>query len=178
MPGLRIVETRDLSDAERQAIRRMLDAAFGGDFSDDDWAHALGGWHVLIDVPSLVIAHAAVVERRLLVGPHEFSAGYVEAVAVAPEHQRTGLGTRIMQAATDLVRERFALGALSTGEWGFYERLGWHRWRGPTHVRRADGTLLRSAEEDDGVMVLRCGPSEGLDLSAAIACDERRGDSW
>ena len=45
MPLVRIVETRDLSDANRGAIRRLLDQAFEGGFSDDDWLHALGGWH-------------------------------------------------------------------------------------------------------------------------------------
>jgi len=27
-------------------------------------------------------------------------------------------------------------------------------------------------------MVLRHGPSQGLDLSAAIICDQREGDDW
>ena len=178
MPLVRIVETRDLSDANRDAIRRLLDQAFEGGFSDDDWLHALGGWHAVIEAPSLVIAHAAVVERELLVGGRRFHAGYVEAVAVAPARQRTGLGAAVTRAATDLVRERFDLGALSTGKWGFYARFGWERWRGPTYVRLADGRLLRSADEDDSVMVLRCRPSLDIDLEAPVACDERRGDSW
>jgi aminoglycoside 2'-N-acetyltransferase I len=83
-----------------------------------------------------------------------------------------------MRAIADLVRQRFELGALSTGAWSFYARLGWERWRGPTFVRLADDTLRRSPDEDDGVMVLRCAASLGLDLTAAIACDERPGDSW
>jgi aminoglycoside 2'-N-acetyltransferase I len=178
MPVVRIVESADLSPAELDAIRHLLDAAFERDFSDDDWRHALGGWHALIEAPSGVIAHAAVVPRRLQVGATEFHAGYVEAVAVIPDRQRTGLGTAVMRATTDLVLARFELGGLSTGEWSFYARLGWERWRGPTFVRLADGTLVRSPEEDDGVMVLRCGPSRQLDLTASIACDERSGDSW
>ena len=95
MPLVRIVETRDLSDANRDAIRRLLDQAFEGGFSDDDWLHALGGWHAVIEAPSLVIAHAAVVERELLVGGRRFHTGYVEAVAVAPARQRTGLGAAV-----------------------------------------------------------------------------------
>lgn len=178
MPVVRVVESRDLSSADLGAIRRLLDDAFDRDFSDDDWNHALGGWHALIETPSGVVAHAAVVPRRLRAGETEFHAGYVEAVAVMPDHQRRGLGTTVMQTISDLVRDRFQLGALSTGEWSFYARLGWERWRGPTFVRLADGALQRSPDEDDGVMVLRSGPSVGLDLTAAIACDERSGDSW
>lgn len=178
MPVVRIVESRDLSGAELQAIRRLLDAAFERDFSDDDWDHALGGWHALIEGPSGVVGHAAVVPRRLFIAGSELHTGYVEAVGVWPDRQRSGLGTTVMHAVTDLVRARFELGALSTGAWPFYARLGWERWRGPTFVRRADGTLRRSPEEDDGVMVLRCTGSPRLDLTASITCDERSGDSW
>lgn len=178
MPGVRLVETRDLSEPERHAIRRLLDAAFEHDFTEDDWQHALGGWHVLIEAGSAMIGHAAVVPRRLMVAGTDVHTGYVEAVAVTPDRQRRGLGTRVMQAATDLVRSRFDLGALSTGEWSFYARLGWERWRGPTFVRLADGTLQRSADEDDSVMVLRATRTAALDLTTAIACDERSGDSW
>ena len=59
------------------------------------------------------------------VGVTPFRAGYVEAVAVAPGHQRSGLGTAVMAALAAVIHERFELGVLSSGEWGFYERLGW-----------------------------------------------------
>lgn len=178
MTAVRIVESPDLSDAERLAIRRLLDAAFKGDFSEDDWRHALGGWHALIEEPPGVVGHASVVPRRLVVADHALHAGYVEAVAVRPDRQRRGLGTTLMRVITDLVRARFEIGALSTGEWPFYERLGWERWRGPTFVRLAGGSLQRSPDEDDSVMVLRGAPGLQLDLTTAIACDERTGDSW
>lgn len=177
-PLVQIVESRDLADPARQAIRRLLDAAFDGDFSDDDWRHALGGWHALIESPAGVIAHAAVVPRVLRVGETAFDGGYVEAVAVMPDCQRSGLGTAVMRAVTDRVRAGYEIGALSTGEWPFYARLGWERWRGPTFVRLADGTLRRSPAEDDGVMILRCALRMDVDVTAAIACDERSGDSW
>jgi hypothetical protein len=37
--------TADLNAAERARIRTFLDEAFDGDFTDDDWEHALGGVH-------------------------------------------------------------------------------------------------------------------------------------
>jgi aminoglycoside 2'-N-acetyltransferase I len=178
MVVVRLVESRNLTDAERAAIRRLLDEAFGGDFSDDDWQHALGGWHAMVGPAESVVAHAALVERRICVGARELRCGYVEAVAVKPGHQRAGLGTAVMSKITELILARFDMGALSTGEWPFYQRLGWERWRGPTYVRTADGGHLRSPEEDEGVMVLRCAASQDIGLSAAITCEERTGDSW
>jgi len=173
-----LVDSHALSDQQTAAIRRLLDDAFGGDLTDEDWQHALGGWHALIEEAGQVVAHAAVVERPFLVGARAVRAGYVEAVAVTPARQRTGLGSSVMRAINARIRERFELGALSSGEWGFYERLGWERWRGPTYVRRADGQTIRTPDEDEGVMVLRTERSGALDVRQPIVCDERVGDSW
>ena len=177
---VRVLETIQLTENDRAAIRLLLDQAFDGDFSDHDWAHALGGWHVVIASAHgpAMLAHASVVERRIAVGARVFRAGYVEAVAVDPAHQRCGLGSAVMTALAEVIEARFELGVLSSGEWGFYERLGWQRWRGPSHVRAADGTLRRSPGDDDGVMVLRCRPSQAVDPTASIVCEEREGDSW
>jgi aminoglycoside 2'-N-acetyltransferase I len=60
---------------------------------------------------------------------------------------------------------------------GFYERLGWERWLGPTSVRTATGTE-RTPDDDGGIMILRTPASPGLDLTANIACDWRDGDVW
>ena len=76
-----------------------------------------------------------------------------------------------------MVLHEFEMGALSTGSHEFYERFGWERWRGQSFVR--DGvTLRRTAEEDDWLMVLRCGPSAGIDLATPIVCERRIGDDW
>ena len=74
-------------------------------------------------------------------------------------------------------RSTYQLGALSTGEHRFYERIGWERWQGPTLVR-AGGELIRTPDEDDGIMVMRFGSSTGVDLSAPIVCDVRPGEVW
>lgn len=177
MHDVRLLTTAELPAIERAASRRLMDAAFD-DFSDDDWTHALGGWHALIGAGDAVVAHAAVVPRAVVVGGRELRAGYVEAVAVHPDLQGTGLGSLVMAAMNDVVRARFEIGVLSTGEWHFYERLGWERWQGPAFVRGRDGGLTRTEDEDDGVMVLRCAASAAVDPAAPIACDERVGDSW
>ena len=43
---------------------------------------------------------------------------------------------------------------------------------------RREGQPVRTPEEDDGVMVLRHGPSRDLDLTSDITCDQREGDDW
>ncbi len=74
-------------------------------------------------------------------------------------------------------RAEFEFGALSTGRHGFYERLGWERWHGPTFVRHGP-ELVRTEDEDDGVMVLRFDRSLAVDLSGSISCEARTGDDW
>jgi aminoglycoside 2'-N-acetyltransferase I len=178
VPDVSVLTTSQLSGDDRAELRRLIDEAFAGGFTDDDWAHALGGWHAVIRAGGRVVAHAAVVERRIWVGARAVRAGYVEAVAVRPPLQGRGLGSAVMAALDPLIRDRFDLGVLSSGEWSFYERLGWERWRGPTFVRDAAGVAQRSPDDDDGVMVLRRTPGDGLDLAAPITCDARSGDAW
>ena len=166
------------ASADRLAeIRALLLTAFGGDFSDEDWEHALGGWHVVVAEGRSVLSHAAVVPRRLEVGGRRLRAGYVEAVATHPARRREGLGSRVMAELSRLVAGAFELGALSTGAHGLYRRLGWERWRGPTYVRHG-ARLVRSAAEDDGIMVLRTAVTQDVDLAAPIVCEARRGDDW
>lgn len=178
MPEVVVVATAALSDALHQSARALMDAAFEGDFSDDDWAHALGGWHALVVEDGAAVAHGAVVPRRLMVGTRVVRTGYVEAVAVVPARQRTGLGSRVMRALDDVLRREFEAGVLSTGEWPFYEALGWQRWRGPSFVRRAGGIVERTPDDDDGLMVRDGWAGDPLDRTAPITCEERDGDAW
>ncbi len=120
------------------------------------------------------MAHAAVVPRRLRVGEEVLRCGYVEAVAVRPTHQGLGLGRAVMQAAGEVLHRGFQVGALSTSSHGFYERLGWRRWHGPTYV--VDREWHRTPDEDEGVMVLEV--TVVLDPTAPIAVEWRPGDSW
>lgn len=176
-PGTLVLATADVPSALLDRVRALLDAAFDGDFADEDWDHTLGGVHALVLDGPRVLAHAAVVPRTVTVGTRPFACGYVEGVAADPAHQGRGLGTLAMRALDPVLRDGYELGTLSTGEHRFYERLGWERWRGPTFVRRAGGPQ-RTPEEDDGIMVLRFGASADVDLAAPIACEERPGDDW
>ena len=158
-------------------IRQFVVDAFDGEFSDEDWAHTLGGLHVVASDADFVVSHAAVVPRTIWVGDEPFWAGYVEGVATRRDRQREGLGSLVMAEVARVLHATFELGVLSTGLRDFYERNGWERWQGPTFVR--DGTdLVRTDDDDDGIMVLRFGRSESIDPRAPIACERRAGDDW
>lgn len=177
MPEVRCFTPGDASDDLLREVRLLLEQAFAGDFSLEDWEHGLGGWHVVADVDGVVLAHAAVVPRVLEAGGRAWPAGYVEAVVTVPQRQREGLGSAVMTEVGKVLRREFELGALATGRHAFYERLGWERWRGPTFVRRG-AEEIRTEDDDDAVMVLRFGPSAEVDLTAPISSEARSGDHW
>jgi aminoglycoside 2'-N-acetyltransferase I len=174
---IRVLATADVPADLLAAIRRLLDASFGGDFSDDDWKHALGGWHVVAVEDGVPIAHASVVPRLLEIGGDPFECGYVEGVATAPGQQGKGNGSMVITHLNALIGDHFRIGALSTGRHAFFERLGWERWRGPTFVRRGHDRV-RTPDEDAGIMVLRLGSSLDVDLTQPIVCESRSGDDW
>jgi aminoglycoside 2'-N-acetyltransferase I len=177
-----VLRARVLADGEidgdvLEQIRRLVFEAYDGDFGEEDWEHTLGGWRVVVFDSAAPVSHAAVIPRLLDVAQRTFRTGYVEGVATAAERRREGLGALAMRAATSLVQTRFELGALSTGSHGFYQRFGWEQWTGPSFTREV-GILRRTADDDDGLMVLRFGPSAGIDLTAPIVCESRSGDDW
>jgi aminoglycoside 2'-N-acetyltransferase I len=159
----------------------MLVVAFGSDeeeaFGVDDWEHALGGIHFVLDIGGEIVAHAAVVERKLHVGEQPLRSGYVEAVATASDRQGAGLGSIVMADASDYIRDTFELGALGTGRQRFYERLGWRVWAGQAWVRTADGPL-RTPDEEGYILVLTTPSTPQLDTTAPISCEWRPGDVW
>ena len=177
---VRRVATDELSSTELTRLRALFRAAWADDpeaFTEDDWEHALGGVHFLVEEGGEILAHASVVERELHADGHPLTTGYVEAVATSPSHQRRGHGSAVMREVGEHVDESFPLGALDTGLAAFYERLGWVRWQGPTFVRTHAG-LVRTAEDDGNVFVRLTPTTPQLDLSAPISCEWRAGDVW
>jgi len=174
---IRVVPSASLSDAEWSTLTDLCVAAFDEPW-DDYWANIGPGVHVLAEDPGRgIVAHAAIVDRVLYPGALTLRAGYVEAVAVWPDLQRSGLGTQVMEVIDGMLGERYELGALGTGHHEFYARLGWVVWRGPTSIRERDGSLVRSPDEDGDIMVrLTPATPPGLDLSLPIAVDWRPGD--
>jgi aminoglycoside 2'-N-acetyltransferase I len=180
MPAIRRLASPELRSDEVRMLRALFAAGWpdpGEAFDDEDWDHALGGVHVLLEEDGRILSHAAVVARILEVGGTPLRTGYVEAVATWPELQRRGHASAVMREINDVITANYELGALGTGEFAFYEKLGWEHWRGPTSVLTAVG--MRPTPDEDGyIMVLRTPTTPDLDLDAPISCEWRSGDVW
>jgi aminoglycoside 2'-N-acetyltransferase I len=176
---MRRVTTDLLSPSDLRELRALFDEAWQGDaFDDDDWAHALGGTHFLMEVDGTIRSHVSVVPRTLETGGRNLRTGYVEAVATSERDRGRGYASELMRAATDFIDGRYELGALGTSLYDFYARFGWERWRGPTSVRTDDGEVT-TPHEDGFVMVHRTPTTPAdLDLAAPISCEWRPGDVW
>ncbi len=159
----------------------MVIEAFGGEFTDADWEHALGGMHALICYHGALIAHAAVVQRRLLYRDTALRCGYVEGVAVREDWRGQGLARALMDAAEQVLRGAYQLGALSSSEAGrhIYTSRGWLPWLGQTSVLAPAG-LTRTPDDDRSLFVLPVALPDNLtlDTTAEITCDWRDGDVW
>ena len=174
--SLRTVLSAELTAAEWSTLTELCVAAFDEPW-DDYWQNIGPGVHVLAeDAERGIVAHAAIMDRLLYPGELTLRTGYVEAVAVWPDLQRNGLGTRVMEVIDGMLDEGYELGALGTGSHAFYERLGWVAWLGPTWIRERDGRRMRSADEDGNILVRMTPKTPGLDLSLPIAVDWRPGD--
>ncbi|MBY0286494.1 MAG: GNAT family N-acetyltransferase [Mycobacteriaceae bacterium] len=177
----RLIHTSDLDNETRADARRMVTDAFGGEFTDADWEHSLGGMHALIFDHGALIAHAAVVQRRLLYRGTALRCGYVEGVAVREDRRGQGLASAVMNAAEQVLRGAYHLGALSASEAGrrIYPARGWLPWQGPTSVLGPAG-VTRTPDDDGCLFVLPIALPDGgeLDLAAEITCDWRDGDVW
>jgi aminoglycoside 2'-N-acetyltransferase I len=170
------VHTSSLDATRLHAIRRLLDDAFLV-FDDDAWEHCLGGMHATIWEGGEVVAHASVVQRRLLHGGQPLRTGYVEAVAVRADRRRRGYGRVVMERLGEVIRGAYEVGGLGAGEPAatLYRSLGWRAWEGRTWVLGPEG-LARTPKDDGGVYVLPV--TATLDLAGDLACDWRGGEVW
>lgn len=173
----RLVHTSDLDSETLHGAHRLLVDAYAGEFTDADWEHTLGGMHAIIVHRGALIAHAAVVQRRLLHGGAALRCGYVEGVAVREDWRGQGLGNAVLDAVEQVIRGAYSIGALSASGAGarLYRPRGWLHWRGPTSVLTPTGPV-RTPDDDGAVYVLPVGVDP--DPDAALVCDWRDGDVW
>jgi aminoglycoside 2'-N-acetyltransferase I len=176
----RLVHTSDLDGETREDARRMLVDAFADSevgFTDVDWEHALGGMHALICVRGALVAHGAVVQRRMIHRGIAMRCGYLEAVAVREDWRGQGLAMAVMDGLEQVLRGAYQLGALSASEAGrhIYGTRGWQPWQGMTSVLTPSG-VVATPDDDESVFVLPV--TADLDTTGEITCDFRDGDVW
>lgn len=176
----RLIHTSDLDAETLHSAHQLIVTAFDDEpdnYSESDWEHALGGMHAIIGYHGSVIAHAAVVQRRLLHSGEALRCGYVESVAVHPEWRGQGLGHAVMNAIEQVIKGAYQLGALAASKAGepLYLSRGWLRWEGSTSAITPTG-LIATPDDDGSIFVL---PTRlDVDVAADIACDWRDGDVW
>ncbi|MFE7774677.1 aminoglycoside 2'-N-acetyltransferase [Streptomyces sp. NPDC057445] len=175
---LRTAHTHQLSEAGLADIRNMLDAAFCGDFSDEDWTHGLGGIHAFVRDRRGPAAHGSVIMRRVLHAGRSYRVGHVEAVAVRADRRREGLGGRVMLALETVIDQAYDFGTLSASDEGagLYRSRGWRLWEGRIEALGPAGPVRLPGEEDS--TYLR--PAAGRELpdhgAGALLFDWRDGD--
>ena len=172
-----IIDLVDQVNPETEScIRTLLDLAYEGDFSSEDWEHTFGGKYFIGYLGDTIIAHGSVVPRSMFIDGEAITVGYVEAIAVLPSHWRQGFGTQLMKEVTQFCHNNYEISMLSTDENQFYQRIGWLQFQGESFVKNSD-TEVRTAEEDEGLMFLP-GNKSGITQIQRAVCDARGGDSW
>jgi aminoglycoside 2'-N-acetyltransferase I len=176
--AVRRVFTPDLPSPDLAQLLDLFQACWPAtELSPEDVDHAMGGVHWIAEAGGRIVGHASVVPRILEADGVPLTTGYLEAVATQPDWRRRGIASRLLAAANRHITEHFELGALSTGIHAVYAGTGWQRWQGPTFVR-TDSGLLRTEDDDDGIMVLRTPRTPPLAGTEALSCEWRAGEAW
>ena len=173
---IRTAHTSALDNATLRAARALLEVAFDGELTAEDWEHCLGGIHALAWEGDELVGHAAVVQRRIVHGGRALRAGYVEGVAVRADRRRQGLAGALMGDVEEIIRRAYDFGALGSSDEGlpFYTRRGWKPWRGTLRVLTLDG--IEETPDELGWILVFGGE---LDLDGDLLCaDFRDGDVW
>ncbi len=177
--GLRITTARtaDLRPAERAEIVDLCSWAHGVDFSQLFSFLPPDGLHVIARTDAELVGHAVITTRWLQPGGSPFlRCAYVDAVATAPTHQRHGIGGAVMRRLAEAADvDGYEIGGLESELRGFYEPLGWERWRGARAAQTDAGPVATPDEE--GVFVLRLARTPPLDIDGPLIV-KADGRSW
>lgn len=166
----------DLKAHVEASLRELMAKAFEDDFSDNDWKNTYGGMRFLGHFEERLIAHGAVVPRKMNIDGEPKIVGYVEAIAVEPSYWRKGYGSLLMADLTSFCKSEFSLSMLSTDEKDFYRKSGWRDFQGMSYVLQ-DGKEVRTEDEDYGLMYI-LGKDPALEEPRKAVCNSRSGDDW
>ena len=176
MPLTIIKSDQELHSHDLVALRNLLDLAYEGDFSVNDWLHTIGGVRFVGKLSGEIVAHGAVVPRDFSINGQSTRVGYLEGIAISPRLHGQGFGSQLLTEISEYCRSNFELSMLSTDEFNFYGKFGWRQFQGKSGVIR-DGHVTMTPEEDEGLMYLFGKSSPVINIQTAY-CDWRPGDVW
>jgi aminoglycoside 2'-N-acetyltransferase I len=169
-----VLPTGALSPADRSAIVELCTRAFKTDFSSL-WHFVRNADHVLATLDGRLVGHAIWSTRTAQVDGGPFlRTAYLDAVATDPDLWGQGIGRAVI-TCLEVETAGFDLRALSTDRPGFYERLGWERWRGPTGGRDGDRMI---PTPDETVFISRTATTPPLDPGGLLTVEWRAGSIW
>ena len=163
---MKTIRADELDSATRKAIIDVCVAAHENpEFYELFDFVAPDNMHVIAYRDDAVIGHAMVSTRWMQPeGYPILRSAYIDAVSVAPSEQGKGVGKAVMLGIAAVIDD-YEIAGLETDVFGFYESVGWERWRGSLAGRGADGSLAR-ARSPAGCLALR--HDAGLWKSAAL----------
>lgn len=151
---VRVRQRADYGRDELDELRRWLEDAYeDGPWRAEHWDEIGSGPHIVAEgEDGELLAHACIAWVPIRVGDATLRAGYLEDVATRKDLRGRGYGSAVVSAAHPLIEADADIGFLATGSYSFYRRLGWVRWRGPSSVIEADGSVTPTPEEDGALM--------------------------
>ena len=140
---LRILNESDITPDIDGRIRHTLTLCFphrADNFKTHRWLdHNSPDFTVVVDRYYTIVAHLAVIERMITVGPSQLRIAGIALVSVHPHHRSQGLSTQILRYALhEAERRNYDMGMLFCQEKvkHVYERHGWReiKDRNFTHI--------------------------------------------
>ena len=170
--------TEDLDASQRAAIIAVCVAAFNDPEFEALFSYIpSGGLHFVGSVAGKVVSHAVATTRWVQPeGLPPLRTAYVDAVATDPARQGRGCGSAVLRALARGVAATHQIACLETGRVGFYERLGWERWRGPRAGRGEDGFIPTPDEQN--ILILRLPNTPPLDLDGLLTIECQKSRIW
>jgi aminoglycoside 2'-N-acetyltransferase I len=174
----RVFRTEELDAGSRGAIVDLCVAAH----QEDDFKNLFtyvpsGGLHFLLLQGEQLVSHAMVTTRWLQPEGHPLlKTAYVDAVATLPASQGRGHGSTLMRHLASRIDGDYVIACLETDRPGFYEPLGWERWRGPLAGRSEQGLI--PTPDQQGIMVLRLSQTPALNLNSTLTIECQAERIW
>lgn len=177
MAAISTIRTADLDDRLRSEIVQLCVTAHEEQDFENLFAYLpADGLHTIAVEGGALVGHAVVTTRWLQPGSLDpLRTAYVDAVAVSPDRQGSGIGSAVMRHVAGAIGD-YQIACLETDRPGFYERLGWEEWLGPLAGRAADGLI--PTPDQEGIMVLRLDSTPELDLGDLLTVEAGPSRIW